>query len=104
MPSDPYRRFSPTLDFSDLYSISVKWGGWGSNPRPADYEKSGPMHRTPWLHGYHGAVPLTALIALYARVTRSTNRSTTTTASALASTTERHHVPCEIGLKWSVYW
>ena len=45
-----------------------------------------------------------ALIALYARVTRSTNRSTTTTASALTSTTERHHTPCEIGLKWSVYW
>ena len=21
------------------------WGGWGSNPRPADYEKYGPVHR-----------------------------------------------------------
>jgi hypothetical protein len=22
-----------------------EWGGWGSNPRPADYEKYGRMHR-----------------------------------------------------------
>jgi hypothetical protein len=29
-----------------------------------------------YLHGYHGAVPPMALIALFARVTRSTNRST----------------------------
>ena len=21
------------------------WGGWGSNPRPADYENYGPVHR-----------------------------------------------------------
>jgi hypothetical protein len=31
--------------FSDLYSNSFRWGGWGSNPRPADYEKSGPALR-----------------------------------------------------------
>jgi hypothetical protein len=43
--------------FSNLYSDSVTWGGWGSNPRPADYEKSGSAHRTHCLHGYHGAVP-----------------------------------------------
>jgi hypothetical protein len=55
---------------------------WGSNPRPADYENYGPALPTLYLHGYHGAVPLMALIALYARVARSTNRSTTTTASA----------------------
>ena len=54
----------------------VLWGGWGSNPRPADYEKYGPAQRTRYLHGYHGAVPLMAPIALFARVTRSTNRST----------------------------
>ena len=24
----------------------VRWGGWGSNPRPADYEKYGFVHRT----------------------------------------------------------
>ena len=27
-----------------------EWGGWGSNPRPADYEKYGPKHRTRYLH------------------------------------------------------
>jgi hypothetical protein len=53
-----------------------RWGGWGSNPRPADYEKYGPALRVRYLHGYHGAVPPMALIALFARVTRSTNRST----------------------------
>ena len=52
------------------------WGGWGSNPRPADYEKSGPVHRTHYLHGYHEAVPPMALIAPFAQVARSTNRST----------------------------
>jgi len=52
------------------------WGGWGSNPRPADYEKHGPALRVRCLHRYHGVVPLMTLIALFARVTRSTNRST----------------------------
>jgi hypothetical protein len=54
----------------------------GSNPRPADYENYGPALPTLYLHGYHGAVPPMALIALYARMARSANRSTTTTASA----------------------
>ena len=31
------------------------WGGWGSNPRLADYEKPGPVHRVRYLHGYHGS-------------------------------------------------
>jgi hypothetical protein len=53
------------------------WGGWGSNPRPADYEKPGPVLRTRCLYGYHGAVPPRALIALVAPTARSTNRSTT---------------------------
>ena len=39
------------------------WGGWGSNPRPADYEKYGPALRVRYLHGYHGVVPPIALIA-----------------------------------------
>ncbi len=56
------------------------WGGWGSNPRPADYEKYGPVHRTHYLHGCHGSVPPMALIAPFARVARSTNRSTFFTA------------------------
>ena len=52
------------------------WGGWGSNPRPADYENYGPALQVRYLHRYHGIVPPIALIALYARATRSTNRST----------------------------
>ena len=60
----------------------AEWGGWGSNPRPADYENYGPALPTLYLHGYHGAVPPMAPIALCARMARSTNRSTTTTASA----------------------
>jgi hypothetical protein len=54
-----------------------RWGGWGSNPRPADYEKYGLVQRTHYLHGYHGAVPPAALNALVAQIARSTNRSTT---------------------------
>jgi hypothetical protein len=33
------------------------------------------MLRVRYLHGYHGVVPLMALIAPFAQVTRSTNRS-----------------------------
>jgi len=51
-------------------------GGWVSNPRPADYENYGPVHRAHQLHGYHGVVPPMALIALFAPMTWSTNRST----------------------------
>jgi len=54
----------------------MKWGGWGSNPRPADYEKYGPVHRTHCLHGYHDFMPPMALIALFAPMARSTKRST----------------------------
>ena len=53
-----------------------RWGGWDSNPRPTDYENSGPTLRTRCLHRYHGAVPPIAPIAPFARMTRSTNRST----------------------------
>jgi hypothetical protein len=49
---------------------------WGSNPRPADYEKYGPVHGGRQLHGYHGDVPPIAPIALFAQMARSTNRST----------------------------
>ena len=58
----------------------MRWGGWGSNPRPADYEKYGPVHRTHYLHGCHGSVPPMALSALVAQMARSTNRSTFFTA------------------------
>ena len=36
---DGCRRLGPSL------LVSRRWGGWGSNPRPADYEKYGLMHR-----------------------------------------------------------
>jgi hypothetical protein len=51
-------------------------GGWGSNPRPADYEKHGLTLQVRCLHGYRGVLPPMALIAPFAQVTRSTNRST----------------------------
>ena len=66
------------------------WGGWGSNPRPADYEKYGLEHRTRYLHGYHGFAPLKAVIAPFARVTRSTNRSTVATLVSAHSVTVRN--------------
>jgi hypothetical protein len=52
------------------------WGGWGSNPRPADYEKPGPALQVRCVHRYHGVVPPMTLIAPFARVARSTNWST----------------------------
>src|SRR5579884_2954738 len=67
-------RAGPRNQDQDMYSCW--WGGWGSNPRPADYEKYGLMHRTHYLHGWHGVVLLVTLSALVARMARSTNRST----------------------------
>src|SRR5580658_1596440 len=67
-------------NFSDLYSARITWGGWGSNPRPADYEKPGLTLRVLYLHGYHGAVPPMALIAPLTPMARSTNRSTPSVA------------------------
>ena len=49
------------------------------------------MHRTHYLHGYHGVVPPMALFAPLAQVARSTNRSTTHHSERLTSTTERYH-------------
>ncbi len=75
----------PTLvsrDVSNVCSCDMRWGGWGSNPRPADYEKYGPALRVRYLHRYHGVVPPMTLIAPLAQVARSTKRSTTTAASA----------------------
>jgi hypothetical protein len=75
-------RWLPENQFSVMFSQVMWWGGWGSNPRPADYKKCGSALPTLYLHGCHGAVPPMALTALYARMARSTNRSTATTASA----------------------
>jgi len=30
---------------SPIWHWNCWWGGWGSNPRPADYENYGPVHR-----------------------------------------------------------
>jgi 1,2-phenylacetyl-CoA epoxidase PaaB subunit len=48
------------------------------------------MHRTHYLHGCYGAVPLMTLIAPIARVSRSTNRSTPHQADSRMQATERH--------------
>jgi hypothetical protein len=61
---------------SNFIQVTLRWGGLGSNPRPADYEKCGPTLRAHCLHRYHGAAPPIALIAPFAQVARSTNRST----------------------------
>ena len=78
---------------TNVSAVHARWGGWGSNPRPADYEKYGPTLPTLYLHGYHRVVTSMAFIALYALVARSTNRSTTHHSERLTSTTERHHAP-----------
>jgi len=57
---------------------------------PADYEKPGPALRTRYLHGYHGSAPLKAVIAPFARVTRSTNRSTVAALVSAHSVTVRN--------------
>ena len=66
----------PSRAKSNVSAGEGMWGGWGSNPRPADYEKYGPAHRMHYLHEYHEAVPLMAPIALFAPIAQSTNRST----------------------------
>jgi hypothetical protein len=65
----------------------------GSNPRPTDYEKPGPALRARYLHRYHGAVPLVALIAPFARMTRSMNRSTPDHRDHRMPATERYRRP-----------
>jgi hypothetical protein len=86
----------PTLanrDISNVCTDEPWWGGWGSNPRPADYENYGSVHRVHYLHGYHGVVPPMALIAPFARVARSTNRSTPDHDDHRMPATERYRRP-----------
>jgi len=54
-------RWLPENRFSGAFPQVSEWGGWGSNPRPADYEKHGPALRAHYLHGCHGVVPPMAL-------------------------------------------
>jgi hypothetical protein len=71
------------------------WGGWGSNPRPADYEKHGPALRVRYLHGHHGVVPAMTLVAPFARVSRSMNRSTPHHGDHRMPATERYRRPAD---------
>jgi hypothetical protein len=83
----------PTLaipDISNFYTGEPWWGGWGSNPQPADYEKHGPTLRVRWLHRYHGPVPPMAVIAPFAQVARSMNRSTLRQGDHRMPVTERY--------------
>ena len=32
------------VPYFPCFCWSGRWGGWGSNPRPTDYEKHGPVH------------------------------------------------------------
>ena len=41
-------RNGPRANADETYNR--RWGGWGSNPRPTDYENYGSMHRARWLH------------------------------------------------------
>jgi hypothetical protein len=34
----------PNAVFRSISAGQIRWGGWGSNPRPADYEKYGFVH------------------------------------------------------------
>jgi hypothetical protein len=78
-----------------VIAAQIGWGGWGLNPRPADYEKPGPSLRVRYLHGYHGVAPPVALIAPFARVARSTNRSTPYYGDHRMPATERHRPPAD---------
>ncbi len=98
----------PTLanpGISNFQTGYSRWGGWGSNLRPADYENYGPALPTLYLHGYHGAVPPMARIALC------TDGSVHEPvhghhSERLTSTTERHRTPREIRLIeiWTAIW
>jgi hypothetical protein len=78
--------------------------GWGSNPRPADYEKPSRALRVRYLHGYHGVLPPMALIAPFARIARSTNRSTPYHGDHRLPATERYRrrrVPVLYGARFA---
>jgi len=75
-PGDSFLEFRQVSCLAPIWQRNCWWGGWGSNPRPADYEKCGPVLRVRYLHGYRRAVPPVDLIAQLARMARSTNRST----------------------------
>jgi hypothetical protein len=94
--TSPRRRWYTTRSTARRPRVSKPLvGRVGPNPRPADYENYGPALPTLYLHGYHGAVPPMALIALC------TDGSVHEPvhdhhSERLTSTTERHHTSREI--------
>jgi hypothetical protein len=54
----------------------MRWGGWDSNPRPADYEKPALMQRCLQLHEQHGPSHPWHSSHLIPPAWRSTNRAT----------------------------
>jgi hypothetical protein len=49
---------------SNFIQLILRWGWWGSNPRPADYEKYGPMLHAPLAAQMARAIALMALAHL----------------------------------------
>jgi len=68
-----------------------RWGGWNSNPRPADYEKPALMPRCLQLHEQHGPGHLRHSSHQHPPLPRSTNRSTATLNTTANPATERDH-------------
>jgi len=68
-----------------------RWGGWDSNPRPADYEKPALMPRCLQLHEQHGPGHLRHSSHQHPPLPRSTNRSTATLNTTANPATERDH-------------
>ena len=86
-PAASSRRFPEAVDpcqqvLLNVYTDMVTWGRWGSNPRPADYEKSGPPLPTLYLHGYREAVPPTRTRRSKTRSGRSKHSSVTPSPSS----------------------
>jgi hypothetical protein len=94
-PADVPRLLSRVETSHPAVDTYCRWGGWGSNPRPADHERHGPALRVRYLHGYHGAMPPMALIALFAQMARSTNRSTLYHGDHRMPATERYRRPAD---------
>jgi hypothetical protein len=67
----------------------------GLEPTSGDYEKYGPALRARYLHGYYEVTPPVTLIAPYARVSPSTNRSTPYRGDHRMPATERYRRPAD---------
>jgi hypothetical protein len=92
--------------FESLYKLYHRGAGWTRTHDRQIMRSTGFGHRTHYLHGYHGVVPPMALIALFARVTRSTNRSTLTTAIAgyqLQNVTADRGLVCQGYGRWATW-